>query len=298
MTMHIGIDLGGTKIEVVALMPNGSELFRTRRPAPSRDYDATIRAIVELVAAAEQATGRKGTVGIGTPGALGRRSRLMKNAYATALNGKPLKDDLEQALGRPIRLANDGNCFALSEAIDGAGKDAEVVFGVILGTGVGGGVIVRRHALDGANAIAGEWGHNALPWPTEDEARGHAYYAGGESNIEAFLCGAGLVHDHQKVAGETLTAPEIAAADTPAREATMQRYETRLAKALASVVNLLDPDVIVLGGGLSNIDRLYENVPKLWGKWIFSDEIETRLLRNVHGDSSGVRGAAWLWQEG
>lgn len=297
MTMHIGIDLGGTKIEIVALMPDGNELFRTRRPAPSRNYEATVAAIADLVHEAEQATGKKGTVGIGTPGALGRRSRVMKNAYATALNGRPFKDDLEQALVRPIRLANDGNCFALSEAIDGAGKGAEVVFGVILGTGVGGGIVVNRHPINGANAIAGEWGHNALPWPTEDEARGHSYYAGGESNIEAFLCGAGLIYDHQKVAGESLTAPEIAAADTPAKCETMLRYERRLAKALASVINLLDPDVIVLGGGLSNIDRLYENVPQLWGEWVFSDEIETRLLRNVHGDSSGVRGAAWLWDE-
>ncbi|WP_150002183.1 ROK family protein [Iodidimonas gelatinilytica] len=293
--MHIGIDLGGTKIEIAALSPNGTELLRMRKPAPSRDYDQTVRTIADLVGEVQQKLERPGTVGIGTPGTVSRRTGLMKNAYATALNDRPFKADIEAMLGRPIKLANDGNCFALSEAIDGAGKDADVVFGVIVGTGCGGGLVVHRHVLEGVNSIAGEWGHNPLPAPDDSERAGFSHYDGGEGTIEAFLCGAGLVHDYKRVFGETLTAPEIAAADTPQKEQTMVRYEQRMAKALASVINLVDPQVIVLGGGLSNIERLYDNVPKYWGDWVFSDHVETQLKPNVHGDSSGVRGAAWLW---
>lgn len=298
MTMHIGIDLGGTKIEIIALDDQGETLVRTRQPAPSHDYKATIDAICSLVKETEQQLGKTGTVGIGTPGALSRTTGLMKNAYATALNGKPFKDDLETALGRPIRLANDGNCFALSEAIDGAAAGAPVVFGVIIGTGCGGGVVVNGAPIEGANSIAGEWGHNALPWPEDNEREGFTYYKGGGSHIEAWLSGAALCHDHHLHSGEHLTTIEIAAAETAEREATMQRYERRMARALASVINVLDPHAIVLGGGLSNIGRLYHNVPAIWGEWIFSDQIETRLLRNKHGDSSGVRGAALLWKIG
>ncbi|WP_281301746.1 MULTISPECIES: ROK family protein [unclassified Iodidimonas] len=295
MTMHIGIDLGGTKIEIAALSHDGEELLRTRRPAPSKNYEETVRAIVDLIGEVQHTLGRPGTVGIGTPGAVSRKTGLIKNAYATALNDKPFKSDLETALGRPIKIANDGNCFALSEAIDGAGKGAEIVFGVIVGTGCGGGLVIDQHVIEGANSIAAEWGHNPLPSPDEHELQGFSYYQGGENNIEAYLCGAGLVHDHLRSTGESLTAPEIAAADTPQKEQTMQRYERRMAKALGSLINIIDPHVIVLGGGLSNIDRLYENVPKYWGEYIFSDRVETQFKRNVHGDSSGVRGAAWLW---
>lgn len=295
--MHIGIDLGGTKIEIIALDNQGQTLVRTRRSAPSHDYEATIKAICDLVKETEQQTGKTGTIGIGTPGALSKATGLMKNAYATALNDRPFKSDLETALGRSVRLANDGNCFALSEAIDGAAAGASIVFGVIIGTGCGGGIVVNGALVEGANAIAGEWGHNALPWPDGEEREGFSYYQDGGSHIEAWLSGAALCHDHFRQSGEQLSPAEIAIADTPDREATMQRYEHRMARALASVINLLDPHVIVLGGGLSNIDRLYHNIPAIWGRWVFSDRVETRLLRNRHGDSSGVRGAALLWKK-
>lgn len=295
--MLIGIDLGGTKIEIAALDANGQQAYRNRRKAPSQNYEATLEAIRDLVAEAEDAVGEVCSVGIGTPGATARKTGLIKNAYATALNGKPFKADIETALDREVRVANDANCFALSEAMDGGGKGADVMFGVILGTGVGGGVVVGRRVLEGVNAIAGEWGHNALPWPDDSEAQGFSYYEGGEHDIEAFLSGGGLVHDHRRATGEELEAPEIGKADTPAKRASMEHYERRLAKALASVINILDPEVIVLGGGLSNIARLYETVPKLWGEWVFSDTVETKLVKNAHGDSSGVRGAAWLWAD-
>jgi len=295
--MLTGLDLGGTKIEAVLFDDSGAELFRDRRPTPRRNYKATLAAIRDLVAAADSVAGVTAPVGLGAPGAPDRRTGLIKNAYQTALNGKPLAADLSDVLGREVRLANDANCFALSEALDGAGAGSDVVFGVILGTGVGGGLVVNGRIVEGRNAIAGEWGHNALPWPDGTELQGHSYYTGGERDIEAFLSGAGLVADHARATGKRLSAPEIARADTPEKQATMIRYERRLAKALATIINVVDPDAIILGGGLSNIDSLYESVPRLWGEHVFSPQVETRLLKNMHGASSGVRGAAWLWRQ-
>lgn len=294
--MRIGVDLGGTKIEIVALSHEGAVRFSRRSATTRGDYDATIRAIVDLVGAAEAATGETGTVGVGIPGAISPATGLVKNANSTWLNGRTLDADLARALARPVRLANDANCFALSEATDGAGAGADVVFAVILGTGTGGGVVVHGRLLVGVNAIAGEWGHNALPWPDRDEWPGPPCYCGRRGCIETFLSGAGL---RRAYGGDR--APEAheiagaAAAGDPAASAAIDRYATRLAKALASVINLLDPDVIVLGGGLSNIESLYEAAPRRWADWIFSDRAATRLRRAAHGDASGVRGAAWLW---
>ncbi|MBK9019313.1 MAG: ROK family protein [Sulfuritalea sp.] len=295
--MRIGIDLGGTKIEIVALGNRGDVLLRERAATPQGDYLATVMAVAGLVAAAEQkvmSLGAGGTVGIGIPGAESRTSGLIKNANSTCLIGKPLKRDLEQALKREVRIANDANCFALSEAVDGAGINAPVVFGVILGTGVGGGIVIDGKVLTGANAIAGEWGHNPMP----GEHHKDVCYCGRKGCIELYLSGPGMSADHRRVTGADFSAVRIAdrAANGDALcEATLQRYEARLARALAQVINILDPDVIVLGGGLSNIDRLYENVPRLWGEHVFSDRVATKLLKHRHGDSSGVRGAAWLW---
>jgi fructokinase len=298
MQLRIGIDLGGTKIEVIALGAAGQELARHRVPTPQGDYAATLAAVVGLVERVERETGRRGTVGVGTPGALSRVSGLIKNANSTCLIGEPLKDDLQALLGREVRVANDANCFALSEAVDGAGRGAQVVFGVILGTGVGAGIVVNGRALDGANGIAGEWGHNPLPLPAGDDLPLPACYCGRAGCIETYLSGPGLAMDHARCSGE-LARPEGivagAAEGDPACEASLARYEQRLARALAGVINILDPDVIVLGGGLSNIERLYQRVPRLWCPHVFSDHVATRLVRARHGDSSGVRGAAWLW---
>jgi predicted NBD/HSP70 family sugar kinase len=299
MTLRIGIDLGGTKTEIIALDARGAVLERRREPTPPGDYAATIALIARMVKRAEAQVGERGTVGIGTPGSLSPATGLLRNSNSTAFNGKPLKQDLEQALGRTVRVANDANCFALSEARDGAGRGAAVVFGVILGTGVGGGVVVNGHVLEGINAIGGEWGHNPLPWPEDDERPGHACFCGRRGCNETFLSGTGLSRDYAAQGGKTLSAKEIvglAATGDATAQKCLVRYETRLARALAAVINLLDPDVIVLGGGLSNIERLYTGVPQLWGQWIFSDAVRTRLVRNLHGDSSGVRGAAWLWE--
>jgi fructokinase len=296
--LRIGIDLGGTKIEAIALGESGAELFRSRVPTPREDYAATLHAIAALVREAEAVLGARATVGIGIPGALSRVTGLVKNANSTWLIGRPLKQDLEAALGRELRLANDANCFALSEAVDGAGRGAEVVFGVILGTGVGGGIAVNGRVLTGPNAIAGEWGHNPLPLPRESDLPLPACYCGRLGCIETYLSGPGMARDHWGATRLDRSSHEIV---TEARDgdlqcqATLRRYEERLARALAGVVNILDPDVVVLGGGLSNIDALYENVPRLWEKHVFSDRVATRLVRNAHGDSSGVRGAAWLW---
>jgi fructokinase len=294
--MRIGIDLGGSKIEIVALGDGGTELLRHRIASPQGDYAATLSAIVALVDKAEAELQMRGTVGIGIPGALSAVTGLVKNANSTWLNGKPLLEDLQNALQREVRLANDANCFALSEAVDGAAAGAETVFGVILGTGVGGGIVIRGRVLTGANAIAGEWGHNPLPGET---ARMPSCYCGHCGCVETFLSGAGLRADHLYTTGVSLDPPQIvaqAAAGDDACEATLQRYEMRLARALAQVINILDPNVIVLGGGLSNIGRLYGNVPRLWAAQVFSDSVVTRLIRNRHGDSSGVRGAACLWE--
>ena len=296
--LRIGVDLGGTKIEIVALDAAGHQLVRRRVATPQGDYAATLAAVAGLLATVEAELGQRGTVGIGIPGAESLADGQIKNANSTCLNGRPLRADLEALLQREIRLANDANCFALSEAIDGAGRGAEVLFGVILGTGVGGGIVVRGHVLAGANAIAGEWGHNPLPLPTADDLPLPACYCGRRGCIETYLCGPALTRDHAQHTGETLDPAQIdqrAAGGDPTCEATLRRYEARLGRALAGVINILDPQVIVLGGGLSNLARLYRNLPACCGRQVFSGEFHTRIVPPVHGDSSGVRGAAWLW---
>jgi fructokinase len=299
--VRIGIDLGGTKIEGILLGHDGAVLERKRVPTPHGSADDIVAGIAEVVRGLEAGVEARVSVGIGTPGALSPGTGLLRNSNTTVLNGVPLRELLEAALSRPVRMANDANCFALSEAVDGAAAGAAVVFGVIIGTGVGGGVVVRQRPLTGPNAIAGEWGHNPLPRMADDERPGPTCYCGRLGCIETFLSGPGLARDHVRHTGQDVEAPTIveAAADgDPAADATLSRYEERLARALAVVINVLDPDVIVLGGGLSRIDRLYENVPRLWTPHVFSDVIRTRLVRPVHGDSSGVRGAAWLWPPG
>jgi fructokinase len=288
MNGRIGIDLGGTKIEALALDAAGRDVFRKRIATPRGDYAATIAAVSSLV----KEIGA-GSVGVGIPGALSRATGLVKNANSTWLIGKPLKEDLEAALGREVRIENDANCFALSEAIDGAGKGAAVVFGVILGTGVGGGIVVDGKVLSGANAIAGEWGHNPLPLPRPEDLPLPACYCGRAGCIETYLSGPGLSRDHERTTGKRLSSEEIASLG----DQSLERYVERLARALAALINVLDPDVIVLGGGMSNVERLYTEVPALWGRYVFSDRVATRLARPVHGDSSGVRGAAWLWDD-
>ena len=295
MGMRLGIDLGGSKIEIVALDDGSAELLRRRVPAPRGNYDATLTAIAGLVNDAERELAQRGSVGIGIPGAESRVTGLVKNANSTWLIGQPLRRDLESILHREVRIANDANCFALSEATDGAAAGAQVVFGVILGTGVGGGLVVHGKVLEGANAVAGEWGHNRLPG---DEPVWPDCYCGRRGCVETFLSGPGVQRDHERATGEIVTPIEIsarAATGDAASSATMQRFEARFARALAVVVNILDPDIIVVGGGLSNFERIYANVPRLWGTHIFSDQATTRLLKNRHGDASGVRGAAWLW---
>jgi fructokinase len=296
--MRIGVDLGGTKIELAALDDAGTIRLRRRVATPADDYVATVEAMAAMVQAAERELATTCTVGIATPGALSLATGRMKNANSTCLNGQPLRQDLEARLGRAVRLANDANCFALSEAVDGAAREATVVFGVILGTGVGGGIVIDRHALGGANAIAGEWGHNPLPAPGPGDAPAPQCYCGRKGCIETYLSGPALAADHARATGESASPEEIvarAASGDTACEATLTRYEERLARALATIVNVLDPDAIVLGGGLSRLERLYANVPRLWRAHVFSDEVRTRLLPPLHGDSSGVRGAAWLW---
>ncbi len=296
--MRLGVDLGGTKIEAIALDGAGRVLLRRRIATPRDDYQRTLDAIVDLVRQLEAELGEEGTVGIGMPGAISPATGLVKNANSTWLIGKPLDRDLAGLLGRPVRLSNDANCFALSEATDGAGAGARVVFGAIVGTGCGGGIVVDGKVLTGPNAVAGEWGHNSLPWPDEAEWPGPPCYCGKRGCIETFVSGTALGRDYRAATGQGLTAPEIvarAAAGDAAADAALGRYESRLARALAALVNVLDPDVIVLGGGMSNVARLYANVPQLWGRWAFSDRLDNRLVPPVHGDSSGVRGAAWLW---
>ena len=330
--MRIGIDLGGTKIEAIAIAADGRELLRRRIDAPRGDYDRTLAAVADLVDDVERETGERGTVGVGMPGTISPATGLVKNANSTWLIGRPLGDDLTARMGRPVRFANDANCFALSEATDGAAAGASIVFGVIVGTGTGGGVVIDGRVVTGANAIAGEWGHNPLPAPLADERPGPPCYCGRTGCIETFLSGPGLVRDYESSVGlkdprhiddvpRHIEGPrhieradvrrpfqgrridpreivERAAGGEAGAAAALARYESRMARALASVINILDPDVIVLGGGLSNIDRLYENVPKLWIAHVFSDRVATQLVRAKHGDSSGVRGAAWLWETG
>lgn len=307
--VRIGIDLGGTKIEGVALDDDGAELARLRIATPREDYDGTVRAIADAVADLERRTGgiagvrEKASVGVGIPGSLVRETGLVKNANSTWLNGRPLERDLEVALGRPVRCANDANCLAVSEATDGAGAGAKVVFAVVLGTGCGGGIAVNGKVHVGPNNLAGEWGHNPLPWATEDELPGPRCYCGRHGCIETWISGTGLERDHCALHppdGRPLSGPEIVAAaeagNEPAEE-TLARLDSRIGRALASVVNLLDPDVIVIGGGLSRLDRIYTRVPPLIAQYMFGGgKLDTPVLPAKHGDASGVRGAAWLWE--
>lgn len=290
--------MGGTKIELAALDPAGGVRHRRRVATPAGDYEATVEAIGALVEAAERELGTGGRVGIATPGAISAATGCIKNANSTCLNGRPLRQDLERRLAREVRIANDANCFALSEAIDGAGQGTGVVFGVILGTGVGGGIVVNGCCVQGANAIAGEWGHNPLPLPTDADRPLPLCYCGRHACIETYLSGPGLAADHARVSGQRASAEAIARGAEEgdrACAASLDRYVERLARSLAGVINVLDPDVIVLGGGLSAIARLYRDVPRLWGAHVFSDAVRTRLVPPRHGDASGVRGAAWLW---
>lgn len=295
--MRIGIDLGGTKIEAIALDTHGTEIIRRRVATPAGQYEATLESIHGLVLGIEQELGEKASLGFATPGAISPATGLLKNSNSTCLNGKPLLQDLQQMFSRSVRIANDADCFALSEAVDGAAAGAVSVFGVILGTGTGGGIVAHGQLLSGPNAIAGEWGHNPLPWPGDDERPGAPCYCGKRGCIETWLSGPGLARDHLEKTGQHFAADEIAHRAQQGDEqaqASLARYEDRLARSLASVINILDPEVIVLGGGVSNIERLYSHVPLLWGKYVFSDRVDTRLVQARHGDSSGVRGAAWL----
>ena len=295
--VRVGVDLGGTKVEAVALSGAGAELAR-RRVATPRDYDRSVEAVAELVEGVERDAGARGTVGVGIPGAVVPATGLVKNANSVWLNGRPLGRDLERRLARPVRLMNDANCFALSEATDGAAAGAGVVFGVILGTGAGGGVVVAGRCLVGANLIGGEWGHNPLPWPEPNELPGPACYCGKRGCVETWVSGPAFERDHREQTGRARSAPEIvrdAAEGDPAAAATLARYHDRLGRALATVVNVLDPDVVVLGGGMSNVPGLAEAAAAALPRYVFSDSVVTRVVRNRHGDSSGVRGAAWLW---
>jgi len=299
--VRIGIDLGGTKTEVIALSDKGEQLFRHRLPTPRNDYQQTIETIATLVAMAEKETGQSGSVGMGIPGSISPYTGVVKNANSTWLNGQPFDKDLSRRLNRDVRLANDANCLAVSEAVDGAAKGAQTVFAVIIGTGCGAGVAINGRAHIGGNGTAGEWGHNPLPWMDEDELRYRAEvpcYCGKQGCIETFISGTGFATDYQRLSGRALKGSDImrlvGERDALAEKA-LRRYELRLAKSLAHVVNILDPDAIVLGGGMSNVDSLYQTVPELMKPFVFGGECETPIRRAAHGDSSGVRGAAWLW---
>lgn len=298
--MRIGVDLGGTKIEAIALDEAGEELVRHRTPTPRSDYDGIIGAIVDLVVQLESELGATATVGVGHPGSTSPATGLIKNSNSTVLLGRTLGHDLSNALSRQVRLANDADCFALSEAADGGAAGYSSVFGAILGTGVGGGVVIGGRLVVGPNAIGGEWGHNPLPPSSAEPAAPLECYCGRSGCIEKYLSGPGLAADHALATGHQVDPVEIiraALAGDAEAAATMNRYYERLAAGLAVVINILDPEVVVLGGGLSNIDTLYEEVPRRWDPYVFSDRVDTRLVKNVHGDSSGVRGAAWLWDE-
>lgn len=317
---RVGIDLGGTKIEGVALRPDGVEIFRQRVPTPAGDYRGIVTAIAGLVRKAEEASAPTyPTVGIGTPGAISPVTGLLKNSNSTALNGMPFDKDLAHALSRPVVLGNDADCFALSEARDGAGAGAGMVFGVIIGTGVGGGLVVGGHAVRGPNAVAGEWGHNPLPWPQPDELPGRSCYCAKTGCIETFLSGPGFEAGYRDATGVPQEAPEVVERARNGEESGtflsapeivqravggeivaarhLDRYIDRLARSLATIINVVDPDVVVLGGGMSNVEELYTRVPQVWRQYVFGGEVVTRLVPNVHGDSSGVRGAAWLVEE-
>lgn len=294
--IRCGIDLGGTKIELIALGEKGQELVRFRQPSPQGDYQATVDRLVALVEQTDRHLNCKAHVGVGIPGSLSRETNLVKNANSTWLIGQPLGDDLSNRLDRPVKLANDANCFALSEATDGAGEGDDIVYGVILGTGVGGGIVIDRRVRPGLNAIAGEWGHNPLPWPDDNERPGEACYCGRHGCIETFLSGPAFARQFHAQTGQSLDPKEIVAAanHNPSARAVLDIYVDRLARSLAQVINILDPDVIVLGGGMSNITELYDAVPEIWSQYVFSDSVHTKLLPPRHGDASGVRGAAWL----
>ena len=301
--MRIGIDVGGTKIEGIVMGPGSQILHRSRVPTPQGSYEETLRAVAGLVAELERAVRQsKLRVGIGHPGCISPATGLLKGSNSVWLNGQPIKQDLEQRLDREVRMANDANCLVVSEQADGAAKGAGNVFGVILGTGVGGGAVIEGKPVVGANAIAGEWGHNPMPWPRPewDEVPGPKGWDGRYGSIEAYCSGPGIAEDHARVSGEKKTAEQIVAAADAGDEkanATLARLEDRLARALSTIINVIDPDVIVAGGGVSRIGRIYKNVPALWDQWVFSDRIDTRFVPAIHGDSSGVRGAAWLWPE-
>lgn len=295
--VRIGIDLGGTKTEILVLDASGKAILRERNATPRGDYAATVDNIAALVGDAERRLNVFGSVGVAIPGAVSPATGVIKNANSTWIIGQPLQQDLARKLERPVALSNDANCFALSEAVDGAGAGAETVFGVIIGTGTGGGIVIRHQVLSGPNAIAGEWGHNPLPWPEADEMPGPACYCGKTGCIETFLSGPGMAADYLAHGGEALDPPQILAradAGESAARACLDRYCERLAKGLASIINVLDPDCIVLGGGMSNLPQLYREVPARWGRYAFSDHLSTRLVPARFGDSSGVRGAAWL----
>ena len=293
--MRFGLDLGGTKMEAVLLDDAGEIAWRDRRPTPAEDYKAIIDTIAELVSEAGGHSTDEITVGIGMPGSLSPKTGLVRNSNTQSLNGRDIQQDLESRLAQPVRIANDANCFALSEAIDGAGAGVQSVFGVIVGTGCGGGLVFDGKLQNGVNGIGGEWGHNPLAAPRADELPGPPCYCGRHGCNEVWISGSGFARDHEAVTGEKLTAEEIIASDSGAAKASFERLCDRMARALGAVINLLDPEVVVLGGGLSKVDALYTHIPEIWDAYIFSDAIETRLVKNKHGDASGVRGAAWLW---
>lgn len=296
--MRIGIDLGGTKIEVLVLGDHGEEVFRHRLPTPKGDYQGILKTIQELISLAESPFNKKLSVGIGIPGTM-RKNGLVKNANATVLIGKPFGQDLESILGRPVRIANDANCFVLSESQDGAAAGSSSVFGAILGTGCGGGLVIDGKIVNGANGIAGEWGHNSIAIPDDHERPGPLCHCGRHGCTEMFISGTGFALDYEASTKQNLCGPDIvklAKNGDKAAQTCIQRLEHRIAKSLAVIINILDPDTIVLGGGLSNLASLYENVPKLWAPYIYSDEVVTKLVPAKYGDSSGVRGAAWLWE--
>jgi fructokinase len=293
--MRFGLDLGGTKMEAVLLNEAGEIVWRQRRPTPSENYEAIIETIAELVGEADRESTQEISIGIGMPGSLSPKTGLVRNSNTQCLNGRAIQQDLESKLARQVRLANDANCFALSEATDGAGAGAQSVFGVIIGTGCGGGLVFNGELQNGANSIGGEWGHNPLAAPRAEELPGPPCYCGRHGCNEVWISGSGFARDHEAIAGEKLTAEQIIASDSAAAKASFERLCDRIARALGAVINVVDPDVIVLGGGLSNVDALYTHIPEIWDAYIFSDVIETRLVKNKHGDASGVRGAAWLW---
>lgn len=298
--MRIGVDIGGTKLEAAAIDDRGEIKYRRRTATPKKNYSETVQSIVELVRSIENDMATTCSLGFGIPGTISSATGLVKNAYNSPFNGHPLDKDLAAAFARPVKLMNDANCFALSEAHDGAAAGAKIVFGAILGTGCGSGIVIDGCLLNGANAISGEWGHNPLPWLHPDEIPGLPCDCGKDGCIETFISGTGLSRQHKADTGKRLSGEDIVAAaerGDPDAERSLSRYEGRLARAFASIINVIDPDVIVLGGGMSNVERLYENVPDLWSDWVFSDRVDTQLVPPKFGDSSGVRGAAWLWSE-